>query len=115
MSTPQERVVALAKSQVGYYPTHGKFNKYAEALDKTDLYNYAKNGYDWCLVQEFGVEVAKSMTGQPSHGCGAGCDFSASYYRAQNQLWAITHASNLSFFASRGYILLAWLAARPGR
>ena len=40
-----------------------KWNNYAEALDKTDLYNYAKNGYDWCdifydwcLVQEFGVD-----------------------------------------------------------
>lgn len=48
MSSPQERVVALAKSQVGYIPPVGKYNRYAEALDKTDLYNYAKNGYDWC-------------------------------------------------------------------
>ena len=109
MSTPQERVVALAKSQVGYVPPVGKWNKYAEALDKTDLYNYAKNGYDWCdifydwcLVQEFGVEVAKAMTNQPSKGCGAGCDFSASYYRAMNQWSGDPSLGAQIFFGSRG-------------
>lgn len=66
-------------------PPQGKWNKYAEALDQTDLYNYAKNGYDWCdifydwlLVEELGVELAKAMTNQPTKGCVAGCDFSAS-------------------------------------
>lgn len=109
MSTPQERVVALAKSQVGYHPTHGKFNKYAEALDKTDLYNFPKNGYDWCdifydwcLVEEFGAEVAKAMTGQPSHGCGAGCAFSASYYRAMNQWSTEPSLGAQVFFGTRG-------------
>lgn len=65
MSSPQERVAELARSQVGYVPLQGKWNKYAEALDQTDLYNYAKNGYDWrdifydwLLVEELGVELA---------------------------------------------------------
>lgn len=81
MASPQERVAELARSQVGYVPPQGKWNKYAEALDRTDLYNYAKNGYDWCdifydwlLVEEFGVELAKAMTNQPTKGCGVGCD-----------------------------------------
>lgn len=72
-------------------PPQGKWNKYAEALGQTDLYNFAKNGYDMCdifydrlLVEEFGVELAKAMTNQPTKGCGVGCDFSASYYRAAN-------------------------------
>ena len=71
---------------------HGKFNKYARALDRTGLYNYPKDGYDWCdifydwlLVEEFGLDVALLMSNQPMHGCGAGCEFSASYYRAVNQ------------------------------
>lgn len=46
MASPQERVAELARSQVGYVPPRGKWNKYAEAPDQTDLYNYAKNGYD---------------------------------------------------------------------
>ena len=87
---------------MGYHPTHGKFNKYAQALDGTDLYNFPKDGYDWCLVQEFGVEVAKAMTGQPTRGCGAGCDFSASYYRARNQWSADPSLDAQVFFGSRG-------------
>lgn len=109
MSTPQERVVAVAKGQVGYFPTHGKFNRYAEELDRTDLYNFSKNGYDWCdvfydwcLVQEFGVEVTKAMTGQPSRGCGAGCAFSASYYRALNQWSCEPSLGAQVFFGPRG-------------
>lgn len=109
MSSPQERVVALAKSQVGYVPPVGKWNSYAEALDKTDLYNYAKNGYDWCdifydwlLYQEFGLEMCKAMTNQPSKGCGAGCDFSASFYRAANQWSSEPSLGAQIFFGSRG-------------
>lgn len=109
MSTPQECVVAVAKSQVGYYSTYGKFNRHSEALDQTDLYNGAKNDqdwcdifYDWCLVQEFGVEITKEMTGQPSCGCGAGCAFSASYYRALNQWsWEPSLGAQI-FFGERG-------------
>ena len=109
MASPQERVAELAKSQVGYVPPQGKWNKYAEALDQTDLYNFAKNGYDWCdifydwlLVEEFGVELAKAMTNQPTKGCGAGCDFSASYYRAANQ-WSIDPSIGAQiFFGDRG-------------
>ena len=77
---------------MGYVPTHGKFNKYARVLDRTGLYNYPKDGYDWCdifydwlLVEEFGLDVALQMSNQPVHGCGAGCEFSASYYRAADQ------------------------------
>ena len=47
MATPQERVVGRARAEVGYVPTHGKFNKYARVLDRTGLYNYPKDGYDW--------------------------------------------------------------------
>ena len=78
--TPQERVVARARAEVGYVPSHGKFNKYALALDATDIYNFPKNGYDWCdvfadcdYVSNFGIDVATRMIAQPLHGCGAGC------------------------------------------
>ena len=79
MASPQERVAELARAQVGYVSPQGKWNKYAGALDQPDLYNFAKNGYDWCdifydwlLVEEFGVELAKAMTNQPTKGCGTG-------------------------------------------
>ena len=109
MPTPQERVVARARAEVGYVPSHGKFNKYALALDATDIYNFPKNGYDWCdifydwlLVTEFGLDVAKAMSNQPAGGCGAGCDWSASYYRAANQWSADPSLGAQVFFGSRG-------------
>ena len=109
MATPQERVVARARSEVGYVPTHGKFNKYARALDQTGLYNYPKDGYDWCdifydwlLVEEFGLDVALLMSNQPMHGCGAGCEFSASYYRAVNQWSPEPSLGAQVFFGARG-------------
>lgn len=109
MGTPQERVVALAKSQVGYAAQRERLNKFAEDLDWTDLYDSAKNGYDWAdvfydwlLVSAFGLELAEEMSGQPSGGFGAGCDWSASYYRASNQWSSEPSIGAQVFFGPRG-------------
>ena len=92
MATPQERVRDWALSEVGYVPSYGKYNKYAEKLDQTGAYNGPKNGYDWCdvfadcaYISVFGLSTAVQMINQPLGGCGAGCPWSASYYRAANQ------------------------------
>lgn len=92
MSTPQERVRNWVLDEVGYVPSYGKYNKYAEKLDQTDAYNGAKNGYDWCdifadcaYISVFGFDTAIRMINQPRGGCGAGCPWSASYYRAADQ------------------------------
>lgn len=109
MSTPQQRVVDWAVGEVGYVPSYAKYNKYAEKLDKTNLYNGAKNGYDWCdifadcdYVSNFGLTIAAQMTNQPLRGCGAGCDFSASYYRAANQWSTVPSIGAQIFFGSKG-------------
>ncbi len=60
MATPQERVVARARSEVGYVPADGKINKYAWALDRTGLYNYPKDGYDWCDIFSTGLSPRSS-------------------------------------------------------
>ena len=39
MSSPQKIVRDRVISQVGYVPSSDKLNKYAEYLDKTDIYN----------------------------------------------------------------------------
>ena len=92
MATPQERVRDWVLGEVGYVPSYGKYNKYAEKLDQTNAYNGPKNGYDWCdvfadcaYISVFGYETAIKMINQPEGGCGAGCPWSASYYRAANQ------------------------------
>ena len=109
MATPQERVVEWDMQQVGYVPPYGKYNKYAEYLDQTPIYNGKKNGYDWCdiyydcgMVQTFDLDVAVEMMNQPLNGCGAGCDFSASYYRAANQWSSSPSLGAQIFFGTRG-------------
>jgi len=100
--TAVERVIATAKSQVGYLEKasnsqldsntanagRNNWTKYARDLDQLGVYNFPKNGYawcdmfvDWCFVTTFGVELAWKMTNQPMKGCGAGCTYSAQYYR----------------------------------
>jgi hypothetical protein len=88
--TAQERLIATARGQVGYHANSNKVNKYAAALDSMgDIYNGAKNGFDWCdvfadwcFVETFGKDKAVRMLNQPKYGCGAGCSFSADYFRS---------------------------------
>lgn len=109
MATPQQRVVEKATSQVGYVASAGKHTKYAQELDRTDVYNGAKDGYDWCdvfadwnYITCFGKDTAVKMINQPLRGCGAGCSFSASYYRAANQ-WSSTPSVGAQiFFGNKG-------------
>ncbi|MCR5135338.1 MAG: Ig-like domain-containing protein [Clostridiales bacterium] len=92
--TTAEQVCALAKSQVGYKGTGSgsygnRYSKYAAELDAMgDVYNYPKNGYDWCdifadwcYIKVMGKERAIAAINQPKYGCGAGCYYSAGYYR----------------------------------
>lgn len=88
MATPQERLVAWWKAQVGYAASPGKWNKYAAYMDSLGMYNGPKNGYDWCdvtydagIAQTFGPEMVQPLLNQPKGGCGAGCEFSAQYYK----------------------------------
>lgn len=106
--TAVERLLATARTEIGYLekatnaqlsdPTanagKGNWNKYASDLDTTDLYNGKKNGYDWCdifvdwcFVAAFGFDLAVKLTCQPLKGCGAGCTYSAKFYKDNNQFF----------------------------
>lgn len=109
--TAVEKLLAVAKAEVGYLekatnsqldsPTanagENNWNKFAQALDQTNLYNGKKNGYawcdifvDWCFVQAFGFDLAVKLTCQDLKGYGAGCTYSARYYKNKGQF----HTSN---------------------
>lgn len=107
-----EKVTAVALSQEGYLEKatnsqlddpkanagHGNFTKYARDLDAIpNFYNGKKNGFPWCdvfldwlFVKAFGVEAAKKLLCQPDKSLGAGCGYSAQYYKAKGQF----HTSN---------------------
>lgn len=99
-----ETVLNLARNEIGYHEKalnsnlndktansgSGNFTKYAKELDSmTDWYNGAKNGfawcdifYDWLFYKCFGTQLGRQMICQPTHSAGAGCLYSAQYYKS---------------------------------
>ena len=99
-------VISLAEAEVGYHEKASNANlddpsgnaggnnwtKYARDLDNlADFYNGPKNGYAWCdifvdwlFVQCFGAEKGRQMLYQPEQSAGAGCLYSAGYYKQAN-------------------------------
>lgn len=68
------------------------YTKYARDLDNMGVYNGNKNGYawcdvfvDWCFITTFGLDMGMKLTCQPIGGLGAGCTYSANYYKQNNQ------------------------------
>ena len=109
MAKTAAQVIALAEAEVGYLEKKSNamlddktanagsnnYTKYARDLDAIpNFYNGKKQGYPWCdvwfdwlMVQCFGVETAKEMLGQPDKSYGAGCGYSAKYYKAKNRFF----------------------------
>lgn len=85
----KQRVIDIALAEVGYHEVGNNYTKYAADLDAIpSFYNGAKNGYawcdvfvDWCFVKAYGVVGAKELLCQPDNSCGAGCYYSAKYFK----------------------------------
>ena len=102
----KKAVVDLAESEVGYHEKASNaslddpdgnsggnnWTKYARDLDSLpNFYNGAKNGFAWCdifvdwlFVKTFGEEKGREMLYQPEKSAGAGCLYSAGYYKQAN-------------------------------
>lgn len=98
-----ELVLNLARLQLGYHEKAsnsqlddktansgvGNWTSYARDLDNLrNFYNGGKNGYPWCdvfydwlFVRCFGAELGRQMLCQPLNSAGAGCMYSAQYYK----------------------------------
>lgn len=103
----KKAVLDLARSEVGYHekasnsqlddPTgnsgSANYTKYAAYIDSSpDFYNGKKNGYAWCdvfvdylFVKTFGFDRGRQMLCQPTESAGAGCLYSANYYKQANR------------------------------
>ena len=104
------RIINLAKSQVGYKPTSGKFNIYAEKLDAVGWFNGKKNGFDWCcilvnwLFYECFGDIARKMLYQPEpkYDLAAACGYAADYF-IKNNAWSKSPIlGSQIFFGLRG-------------
>lgn len=106
----KRKLIAWAKDQLGYKPSYGKINKYAEYLDNvSNFYNTPKNGADWCdifvdcgFVQCFGIETGRKMLYQPLKSTGAGCYFSAGFYKAKGQFFYTPEIGDQIFYGPDG-------------
>lgn len=106
---PRDILVNNALAQVGYKAGPGKQTKYAEELDKLGyVYNGPKNGYDWCDVfvdwcfyKSFG-KTGFAMLYQPEKGTGAGCPFSADFFREHNAFYETPAIGDQVFFGVPG-------------
>lgn len=103
----KKAVIELAEAEVGYHEKASNadlddktansgganWTKYARDLDAVpSFYNGPKNGYAWCdvfvdwlFVTIFGPELGRQMLYQPTESAGAGCLYSAGYYKAANK------------------------------
>ena len=98
-----QKILDLARSEIGYHEKASasgldekdvnsggaNWTKYARDLDRTNWYNGGKNGYAWCDVfvdwlfyKCFGDPLGRNMICQPTGSAGAGCLYSAQYYKS---------------------------------
>lgn len=126
MSTIKD-LLKIAKAEEGYLEKKSKkdlddkyknagsnnYTKYARDLDNTkDFYNGKKQGYawcdvfvDWCFNKAFGTARAKELLNQPNKSLGAGCKYSAAYYKKINQYFDKPEIGDQIFFLnSKGSI-----------
>lgn len=119
------KLVDCAMSQVGYLEKRSNaqlddktanagsanWNRYARDIDSKypSFYNGKKNGYswcdifvDWCFIECFGYEKALKMLYQPTKSAGAGCQYSANYYRAHNAFYRQPQVGDQVFFGDYG-------------
>ena len=97
------KVLDIARAEIGYREKasngqldnkaansgSGNFTKYARDLDTIpNFYNGKKNGFawcdmfnDWCHYKAWGVNLAMKVLCQPQNSAGAGCLYSAKYYK----------------------------------
>ena len=121
------KVVALAETEIGYREKatnaqlddktanagSGNYTKYGAYFDNKrgeyEYYNGKKNGFDWCdqfvdwlFAQCYGIDTGRKMLYQPMRSCGAGCAWSASYFR-ENSAWTTSpKPGDQIFFGPKG-------------
>lgn len=117
------KVIGIAMAEVGYLEKatnadlysktgnagYNNYTKYAYDIDTKypNFYNGKKNGYawcdvfvDWCFIQAFGVENAKKLLNQLDKSLGAGCGYSANYFKQIRRFFTSPQVGDQIFFGS---------------
>lgn len=103
----RQEVIDIATAEIGYLEKetnsqldnktanagYNNYTKYAKEFDTNypDFYNGKKQSVAWCdifvdycFVKAYGVANALTLLGQPKKSCGAGCTWSAKYFKQIN-------------------------------
>ena len=102
-----EKVLDLAKGEIGYHEQGDNVTKYAAYLDSiSGFYNGPKNGFAWCdvfvdylFVKSFGADIGRRMVCQPLQSAGAGCLYSAQYYKQAGRWVTYPQPGDQIFFS----------------
>ena len=121
------KAIEIALSQVGYLEKASNkdlddftanagdknFTKYARDLDNIPgFYKGKKQGapwcdvlVDWCFVEAYGAENAKRILCQPDSSYGAGCSWSAKYYKDNKRFFNSPEVGDQIFFKRNGKVV----------
>lgn len=120
-----ERLIACARAEVGYLEKRSNsqlddktanagnrdWNKYARDIDEKypNFYNGKKNGFswcdifvDWCFISAFGYDKALKLLCAGERSTGAGCKYSAGFYRSKGQFYNSPKVGDQVFFGDHG-------------
>jgi len=109
----RNKLIETATKEIGYTEQGKNITKYAHDFDTKypTFYNTKKQGaewcdlwYDWTHVTSFGEETARRMLYQPVKSAGAGCKFSAGYYKQNKAFYSKPQTGDQIFFYVGGEI-----------
>lgn len=124
MAYTAQKLVEIAKKELGYYEKAslsqldekeankgaGNFTKYARDLAAAGYYNGNKQGVswcdvfvDWCFYQLTDKDAKKAQEMEYQTGTlGAGCKYSAQYYRSKGRFFQTPNIGDQIFFGEPG-------------
>lgn len=104
------KLVDFALGEVGTKEKPKNITKYSAFFEGTDFYNGSKGdgktwGAEWCDIfvdycfcNVFGMEKGREMLCQPKKSAGAGCKFSANYYKQAKRFFTEPEVGDQIFF-----------------
>ena len=121
------KVIEIALNEVGYLEKKSNndldsktgnagaanYTKFARDLDAiSGFYNGKKQGFswcdvfvDWCFMKAYGATTAKKMLYQPDKSLGAGCLYSANYFKVANAFYNSPKVGDQIFFIRGGKVV----------
>lgn len=102
----KQKLVALARAEVGYREGADNYTKYAEDPRITKLYGWNVQNQPWCctFVNWCFLQAFDDIGGKMTYGGSAACATQASYYRAHGAFKNSPEVGDQIFFYSGGGI-----------